>query len=1743
MITARFIKLPKWHIGQWYHQVRDGKPARIVTVTVFSLSLFGGLAVTMVRPPVAKALIELGDGLTVYGNSASSSTTPRYRDYFEVSDSFGSETNTVSGSTPLAMQIKTSPVKTEAIVGYQNSSGTLQIMCYDGTNWSNDWSVSSYGTGVTRAYDIAYEWQSGDVMVLYSTNTATTNELAFRRKAGGKACGSANWDSAVNVNPVRTSAIINWVTLQQDQNSNNMAAIWADSSRDLSAMIYDGTNNTWGNEPSAALSTDLGYVTSSTRTDTEDFDLAYESASSDLMVVWSNGGTSSGSTNLIKYITCTGGGTSCSWGSVSNVPTVSDAANHLDMAANPQTDQIVFGAIDSRNSDLSVAYWSGSAWTGTANVDTSCETATDGRKIVTANWLINGSTTKSIIMYGDSNSQRVDYVTGVAGTFTVQTDFTPSPLPTTTTRYYKSRKDPYHLNRVMLEFQDSNNDLFAKHVVMDASGVLTWSDSDGGAALQGNITSSRAGPFAFAYWQNVPTPGPSKISQDGYIFENDDQVAVGGNTADGDSVQDAGSTAITGVRQGERLTLRFHVRNTGVDPLTGSLGLFYDRNDGYFVKADDHVPPNTSAGNCTDTKYNCAVVDNAAGTTTGQWGSLAFDPSGQAWVAYYDTTNTRLMVAKYVGYGGSGCGASGSTAWTCSVVDSAAATDLGKSASLAFSRAGVPWVSYYDTTSTNLKVAVLHTDTTTSGSGCGTGSTMWDCTTVDSTANSTGTYNAIAFSAAGAAGVAYTYNTGTTAGIKYATYVGSGGTGCAVATWTCIVVDSGSATGIDYASIQYDHADDPWIAYYDKSATSLRVGTYVGGTNGTGCGTSGSTAWTCSTIDNTGTDVGSWPYLMFGPKGNPWVSYYDTTNTALRVATKSGSFGSQCTDITWTCDAVDNSGSVGQYTALAADASGKVLVSYYDSTNTSMRVARFVGGTSGNCTANSWDCGSVDNTGTDTGQYTSLAVAPDGNVWASYYDVTNTSLRAAQVTRGGEIIPAAGLAAVSPGSIATSQSDMTTVSDTTNKNDADCIDTNAAWNNGVWGSGSEAQSNQTSGTNSILPAGNVLGQCTEVAFTLDTSQATAGSTYRFIVAASNSDRPDKGWWRGPADITAYATLTMSSSSITQRFSKDTNPSFASCDGSSTWGCEIVDSTNSRGQYTGLAYDPAGRPWISYYDASATAMRVARYVGTGGTGCATTEWTCIQMENQAGRTTGQYSSIAFAKDGTPWVAYRDNSTSTGGLKVANRVSSSGTCASIGGSTSWNCTTIDNGTGGGTGQFTSVQVNANGTPWIAYYDNGNTILKVAQYVGSGGSGCTNQPSPAWSCFTVDSSGTAAFGTSAHLGFDKYGNAWISYNDSTNTRMRIAQYVGSGGSGCASTQWTCSQVDDGGSNFTSMAFNTSGQPYVSYYDDTNTALKVAQYVGSGGSGCTYSSAWTCTTVDNTASTGQYSSIAFSAQGVPWVSYYEASNGNLRIAEYVTSGGNCTSTAWNCSNVNTTNNVGQFSSLAFDHSGNPAIAYYDATSLDMKIAKRHMNSGKPKVVEVLPAGERSGRWDDGRYHLDNGLAPRSSTGDCSAVTNNMGYCGVANNDGFNDSLTVSPNERPFYIFALTRSDNTSPTFVQWRGASDVAASTATMTLEVFNLSTGAWESIGTNTSCAASSGCTLTGSPSGTLSNYYELSGSVYWIYFRVSQAPSTTGGLFMTNVFMFAPTTDLLMRHGAWFDPSSQTADRSQPYFWAD
>ncbi|NDF32536.1 MAG: hypothetical protein EB147_09990, partial [Acidimicrobiia bacterium] len=75
-------------------------------------------------------------------------------------------------------------------------------------------------------------------------------------------------------------------------------------------------------------------------------------------------------------------------------------------------------------------------------------------------------------------------------------------------------------------------------------------------------------------------------------------------------------------------------------------------------------------------------------------------------------------------------------------------------------------------------------------------------------------------------------------------------------------------------------------------------------------------------------------------------------------------------------------------------------------------------------------------------------------------------------------------------------------------------------------------------------------------------------------------------------------------------------------------------------------------------------------------------------------------------------------------------------------------------------------------------------------------------------------------------------------------------------------------------SIAIGTNGNPIISYYDATNFDLKVA---ACSNPTCTSS---TNTTLDSNGSVGAYSSIAIGTNGVPIISYYDSSHGDLKVA-----------------------------------------------------------------------------------------------------------------------------------------------------------------------------------------------------------------------------------------------------------------------
>lgn len=422
-----------------------------------------------------------GDGLAFYGIAGNS--TPRTRSYSYTSNNFGSATSTVAAGTGVNSKMQTNPTKLEAVAGVVTSGGVLYVMCYDGTSWSNEWNVTVGGTGTTVRFDIEFETNSGDAMVVYSTNAGTTNELAYRTKAGSSACGSANWSGATNLDPVRTSGIVRWVKIARDKRSaqNLLAVTWADANSDVSASVWSGS--AWGNEPTAAITTALEEITAAA-TDSTSLDIEYESSSGDFMIVHGSGGTNG--TNGAFYSTCTGGIQGCTWTLSTAMPTFLDDATNLDLCSNYANDQLGFGSIGNAGSDLQVGYWSGSAWTNVANHDTAAATPVAGSKMVACGFLTNGATTRQIVIYNDSATQNIGYTAGNAGAFTTQTDATPVPLFDLTQYWYEIEVDPHHTSQLIATYSDASRQFFAKRLVMSSAPAYTWTNSDGSSALTDN---------------------------------------------------------------------------------------------------------------------------------------------------------------------------------------------------------------------------------------------------------------------------------------------------------------------------------------------------------------------------------------------------------------------------------------------------------------------------------------------------------------------------------------------------------------------------------------------------------------------------------------------------------------------------------------------------------------------------------------------------------------------------------------------------------------------------------------------------------------------------------------------------------------------------------------------------------------------------------------------------------------------------------------------------------------------------------------------------------------------------------------------------------------------------------------------------------------------------------------------------------------------------------------------------------
>jgi PKD repeat protein len=582
-----------------------------------------------------------------------------------------------------------------------------------------------------------------------------------------------------------------------------------------------------------------------------------------------------------------------------------------------------------------------------------------------------------------------------------------------------------------------------------------------------------------------------------------------------------------------------------------------------------------------------------------------------------------------------------------------------------------------------------------------------------------------------------------------------------------------------------------------------------------------------------GGGVGAYCSLALDGTGKPAISYYDATNGNLKYAHWNGT--------SWDIAIVDSTGDVGQYTSLAFDGSGHPAISYYDVTNENLKYARWNG--------TSWDKETVDSAG-DVGTYTSLAFDDiSGYPAISYYDATKGDLKYAEkcptwqietVDSAGDVGSYSSLAFDGSGHPAISYHDAT----------------NGTLKYAKKGAGWVTETVDSSGW---------VGWHTSLAF--DTSGYPAISYYD----ATNNDLK-YAQWNGAG-----------------------------------WDVETVDSSGDVGTYTSLALDVSGKPGISYYDATNDYVKYAHWNGTS--------W-----DTQAVYSIGddsRYSSLALDALDQPAISYYD--ATKGDLKYAHW-----------NGTSWDIETVDST--GDVGQYTSLALDSSGNPAISYYDATNGNLKYAHWNGT-----------SWDIKTVDSTGDV--GWYASLALDSLDNPAISYYDATNDDLKYAHFNG--------TSWDKETVDSAGDvgRYTSLALGSLGNPAISYYDATKGDLKYAYK-------CCGWSTWSIETVDSAGDVGRYTSLAFDclyfpclASGNPAISYYDATKGDLKYAHW-------NGTSWDIETVDSDGWVGSYTSLAFDSCcasccdavGHPAISYYDASNGDLKYA--HWNGTKWEIETVDSAG-----------------------------------------------------------------------------------------------------------------------------------------------------------------------------------------------
>jgi hypothetical protein len=255
-------------------------------------------------------------------------------------------------------------------------------------------------------------------------------------------------------------------------------------------------------------------------------------------------------------------------------------------------------------------------------------------------------------------------------------------------------------------------------------------------------------------------------------------------------------------------------------------------------------------------------------------------------------------------------------------------------------------------------------------------------------------------------------------------------------------------------------------------------------------------------------------------------------------------------------------------------------------------------------------------------------------------------------------------------------------------------------------------------------------------------------------------------------------------------------------------------TDDFGKYLSMDVAPDKSPVIAYYNVTQGALgfAVGKVKPDGKVAWKHEQVDGFSEGGMDSGDVGQFCSMKVAKDGTVWISYYGLKQ----LRVAHRVDGV-----------WAHETVDVGSGSAmdVGKYTSLQLDADQSPVIAYYDAGNKTLKVARKKDGAWDAETVFEGDAWSGADADGNPVerpADAGRFPRLLIDG-STEYIAFRDDAQQTLELLEgFPGA---------YTHTTVDASGNVGTWPSLLVDGEDlYIAYEDLGTTTLKVAKREGAG-------------------------------------------------------------------------------------------------------------------------------------------------------------------------------------------------------------------------------------------------------------------------------------------------------------------------